>query len=119
MAKSTAPTTLRTVTQDRAAQFTIGPAILLNILLFILVLLSHDRLVETMTASNNAGQFSSPSSAFVLPIIGAVAWLLTSALGYYYYGIRDEAPVATIVWGTAIVIQLATWVPIMSLIINP
>lgn len=120
MAKLTAPQTWRNLSQDRAARLTLGLAILFNIALFALVLLANQRLTEAIADASSApgdvDQFRVPSSAFILPIIGLVAWLLAGVLGYYYYAVRDENPVAYTVWGVTVLIQLATWVPVLSLI---
>lgn len=111
MTKLIASATWRTLSQDRVAQLTLGLAILLNMALFAFVLLANRRLAQAIADSATA-----PPSVFILPVIGLVAWLLAGVLGYYYYAIRDETPVAYIVWGATVLIQLATWVPALSLI---
>jgi hypothetical protein len=117
MANSTAPETSRAIRRDRTAQATLGLAIVLNILLFVLVFLTYDQLTESMAGSVGGSQrFSSPSSAFILPIIGLVSWLSAGILGFFFYSTRDQATIAYTIWGVAVLIQLATWVPIVNLV---
>ena len=117
MAKSITPGTGQAFWQDRAAQATLGLAIVLNILLFALVFLTYDQLTETIAATAGSGDhFGSPSSVLVLPIIGLVSWLAAGALGLFYYSTRDQASIAYTIWGVAVLIELATWVPVLSLI---
>lgn len=122
MANSTVPGTGQAVWQDRAAQATLGLAIVLNIVLFVLVFLTYDQLTETIAGSGGLSgsddRFGSPANALILPIIGLVSWLLAGALGLFYYTARDQASIAYTIWGTVVLIELATWVPILSLIIG-
>jgi hypothetical protein len=120
MANSTTPGTGRTIWQDRAALATLGLAVALNILLFVLVFLTYDQTTEAIArnadAAGSGDRFGSPSSAFILPIIGLVSWLLAGGLGLFYYTIRDQVSIAYTIWGVVVLIELATWVPVLSLI---
>jgi hypothetical protein len=117
--------------QDRAAQVSLGLAILLNLILFLVVFLAHQQLNEAVTAGSvaaggisgavdpapapNAG---APFNVLILPIIGLVSWIVGGALGAYYYSPRTDAPMAYIVWAAVALIGLATWVPVLSLILK-
>ena len=123
MANSSTATAVQNIWQDRATQVSLGLAIVLNLLLFGLVILSNDRLATAIAdsgtgsgaAADGVDRFGSPSNAFILPIIGLIAWLLGGALGIYY-SVRNEVPIAYTVWSTVVLIELATWVPILALI---
>jgi hypothetical protein len=107
--------------RDKAAQISLGLAVVLNLLLFVLVLLTHQQLEDAVTAAEAAagpgtgGQYST----LILPIIGLASWLSGGALGAYYYRWRVEAPIAYIIWGAVVLIEVATWVPVLTLIVNP
>ena len=120
MANSTTTGSGRAIWQDRAAQATLSLAIVLNIALFALVFVTNDQLSEAIAGSagvsGSGDPFSSPSSALILPIIGLVSWLLAGALGLFYYTTRDQASIAYTIWGAAVLIELATWVPVLGLI---
>ena len=122
MANSASSSTGRPVWQDQAAQGTLVPAVILNFLLFILVLVTHDRLADAIAASGSSSgsvdRFGAPSNALILPIIGLIAWVSAGALGYFYYIARDEKSIAYTVWGAIILIELATWVPVLALLLN-
>jgi len=104
--------------RDRATQISLGLAIALNLLLFILVLATNRQLEEAIAGriSGGAGRFGAPSSALILPIIGLVSWLIGGALAYFYFKGRNEASMAVIIWGTVVLIELATWEPILNLL---
>ena len=122
MANSTSSSTGRPVWQDQATQGTLGPAVILNLLLFILVLVAYDRLADAIAASGGSSgsvdRFGAPSNAVILPIIGLIAWVSAGALGYFFYSARDEKTIAYTVWGAIILIELATWVPVLALLLN-
>jgi hypothetical protein len=124
MSNSATETTRQPIWQDRAAQASLGLAIVLNLFLFILVLLAYRPLnqaaaglsgaIDPATALNAGGPFN----VLILPIIGLVSWLAGGALGVYYYNARSEAPMAYIIWSVVALIGLATWLPALSLILN-
>lgn len=121
MSDSTTGAAVKAPWQDRTAQVTFLLAVALNLLLFILVLLAREPLEQGITTAGGdrfGTPVGDPYSALILPIIGLIAWLAGGLLGYFYYKVRDEAPVAYIVWGAVVVIELATWAPAISLIIN-
>ena len=108
--------------QDRATQISLGLAIALNLLLFALVLLANQQLEEAVAGavniSDGADRFAAPANALILPIIGLLSWLIGGVLAYFYFSVRDEAPMATIIWGAVILIEVATWVPVLNLLID-
>jgi hypothetical protein len=114
MSNTSTETAGQALWQDRIAQISLGLAVVLNLLLFVLVLLARQRLDEAIAASNGGGPFN----VLMLPIIGLVAWIVGGVLGYFFYTVRDEPPIAYIIWGTVVLIELATWVPAVALIIN-
>jgi hypothetical protein len=122
MANSTTPSAGRTIWRDRAAQGTLGLAIILNLLLFLLVFVAADRLADGITTSGSSSgsvdRFGAPSNALILPIIGLIAWLSAGALGYFYYEARSEIPIAYTIWCAIVLIELATWVPVLALLLN-
>ena len=122
MADSTEPLNGRALWRDRGAQVTLGLAVVLNILLFLLVILTNDRLAESIANSGtklgSVDRFGPPSSAIILPVIGLITWLLAGALGFFYYAVRDEASIAYTVWGASALVVLATWVPVLGLIFD-
>jgi uncharacterized BrkB/YihY/UPF0761 family membrane protein len=105
--------------RNRLTQISLGLAIVLNLLLFILVLTTNQQLQEAIAGgiSGSANRFGAPSDALILPVIGLVSWIIGGALAYFYFKMRNEAPMATIILGAVILIELATWVPVLSLLI--
>lgn len=118
MANSTAPPAGRAIWRDRVTQGTLGLAIILNILLFILVVLTAGRLADAITASGGMDRFGAPSNALILPIIGLIAWLSGGALGYFYYQARGQKSIAYSIWCAIVLVELATWVPVLALLLN-
>lgn len=127
MSNSITKTAQQPIWRDRAARIGLGLAVSLNLLLFVLVLLTYQQLNEAMASASgisgavdgtiapNAGQ---PFNVLILPIIGLVSWLVGLALGAFYYNARKDRPMAYIVWAAVVLIGLATWVPILSLIFD-
>lgn len=127
MSNSTTKTVWQPIWRDRAARIGLGLAVILNLLLFVMVLLTHQQLSEAMasagdisdaidgTIAPNAGQ---PFNVLILPIIGLVSWLVGLALGAFYYNVRKDPPMAYIVWAAVVLVDLATWVPALSLIFD-
>jgi Mn2+/Fe2+ NRAMP family transporter len=97
------------------ARISLGLAIALNLLLFVVILFARPGLDEAITLSN-AVPGEAAYDALILPIIGIAGWVVGGALGLFYYNARDEAPMAYIIWGTVVLIELATWVPAITLI---
>ena len=122
MANSTAQPAGQAIWHDRAALGTLGLAIILNVVLFVLAFVASDRLADAIAVSGgisgNVDRFGAPSNAFVLPIIGFITWLSAGALGYFYYSARGEKSIAYTIWGAIVLIELATWVPALALLLN-
>lgn len=93
----------------------LGLAIVLNVILFALILIANRQLEEAIANTPEAGPLT---NALILPVIGLVAWLVGGALGAFFYFARNEAPIAYIVWGAVVLIELATWVPALALMID-
>jgi hypothetical protein len=118
MSNATTETVTRPIWRDRAAQISLGLAMLLNLLLFVLVLLAHQQLNEAMDAAAGAPDNGQAFNSLVLPIIGLVTWVIGGALGAFYYRIRGEAPMAYIIWAAVAFIQMTTWVPVLTMIVD-
>lgn len=116
MSNMATETTKPNIRQDRVARISLGSAIALNLILFALVLLANQQLSDAIAGAPDVGR---PPNAYVLPVIGLVAWLVGGALGAIFFIARDEAAIAYIIWGSTVLIQLATWVPALALLINP
>lgn len=117
MSNSSTEAVRQPIWQDRSAQISLGLAIILNLILFLLVLLAYQQLNEAAAnsaAPNAGGSFN----VLILPIIGLASWVVGGALGAFYYNVRDDAPMANIIWAAVVLIGLATWVPALSLILN-
>lgn len=117
MSNSPARTAAQALWHDRVARVSLGLAIALNLLLFALVLLAKQSLDEALAASS-AGPTGGRHEALIVPIIGLVAWIVGGGLGAFYHNVRDEAPIAYIIWGAVVLIELATWVAVLNLIID-
>jgi uncharacterized membrane protein len=59
----------------------------------------------------------SPFGLLILPLIGLIAWILAALIGYYYHQVRRDEPVAYIVWGATVLIEVATWVGLLNLVL--
>lgn len=106
--------------QDRPAHLLWGTAVCLNALLFAGLCAIYGRLPATVPLHfNEAGlvdRLDSPAHLFILPAIGLLAWLLNGAIGWVFYQWHQERPFALVSWGTAVIIQCATWAVCLNLL---
>ncbi len=106
---------------ERRSLFLIGAAVALNLTLFAFLSVIYSRLpAEVPLHFSQIGvvdRTGSPSGLFILPLIGLVAWIAAVILGWFFYFLRHEKPVAYIVWGVTVVIELATWIAVVGLIL--
>ena len=109
----------RDIWRDRVMQFCVGASIILNVALFAVIASQIGRLPEEVPLHfDNLGRvdrFGPPTDLFVLPLIGLISWLSAALLGWYFHQVRDEKPVAYILWGTTVIIQLAAWLAVINL----
>jgi hypothetical protein len=105
---------------ERRSLFLIGAAVALNLTLFAFLSVIYNQLpAEVPLHFSQIGivdRVGSPSGLFILPLIGLIAWIAAVILGWFFYFLRHEKPVAYIVWGITVVIELATWIAVVSLI---
>lgn len=106
--------------RDRSALILVGVMLALNLALFAFLTAVYDWLpVEVPLHFNRNGlvdRSGSPAGLFILPIIGFFAWTLAMAIGWFFYYIRQEKPVAYVTWGITGVIEMATWVAVVGLL---
>lgn len=105
---------------DRAAQVTLALAAVLNALLFIYLAVQVGRLpAEIPLHFNRLGQvdrLGPPAGLFLLPLAGLLAWLVNGAIGWWFYLGRKERPLALVLWGAAVVVQVAAWAAVLGLL---
>jgi len=105
---------------DRIFGICLGATFLLNSLLFALLTILINRLPAEMAlhfdAQGQIDRFGSPASLILLPLTGLITFLVAIALGWFYYQNRSQKPLAYIVVGAAVLIELATWVALAGLI---
>ncbi len=106
--------------RDRTALLLASAPVILNITLFAFLATAYSRLPEEVPLHYNQvgiiDRSGSPAGLFILPLIGLVAWTTTGLIGWFYYAVRLERPVAYIVWGITVVIEVAVWVALLGLI---
>jgi hypothetical protein len=106
--------------RDRAALLLASAPVILNLTLFAFLATAYSRLPEEVPLHYNQvgiiDRAGSPAGLFILPLIGLVAWTTTGLTGWFYYAVRLERPVAYIVWGITVVIEVAAWVALVGLI---
>lgn len=108
--------------RDRVAHICLGVTLLINGALFALLTAFYSRLPADVPLhfdlSGSVDRAGSPNGLFVLPLIGLIAWILALVGGWYFHHKRAEPPVAYIVWGATMLIEVAAWVGVAGLI-NP
>ena len=106
--------------RDRVMQFCMGASIILNVALFAVIAAQIGRLPDQVPLHfDGLGQvdrLGSPAGLYLLPLIGLISWLSAALLGWYFHQVREEKPVAYILWGATVAIQLATWLAIINLL---
>ena len=61
-------------------------------------------------------RWGSPAGLLLLPLLGLAFWLLNWVLGLVFYHLRENRPVAYVIWLTSLVLQLASWVALLELL---
>ncbi|MCI0398583.1 MAG: DUF1648 domain-containing protein [Chloroflexi bacterium] len=106
--------------RDRWSQLLLGLAALLDLALFAYLAAVYGRLPEEVPLHfNRAGlpdRTGVPSGLFVLPLAGLLAWLANGSVGLFFYQARRERPVAYILWGATVAIELAAWLALVGLL---
>ncbi len=106
--------------RDKLALGLMGAAVGLNGLLFALLAGLYGRFpAEVPLHFNRLGmvdRIGSPANLFILPIIGFLAWLTNLFFGGIFYHGRGERMTGYVAWGTAVLVQLATWVALGHLL---
>jgi hypothetical protein len=92
----------------------------INLLLFGYLAALYSRLPpEVPLHFNRAGEVDrtgAPTGLLVVPLAGLLTWLLLGFLGWFFYQVRGERPVALILWAGSVAIQLAAWYVILGLL---
>ncbi len=106
--------------RDRAAAGLVGAAAGLNLALFAYLSLVAGRLPPTVplhfAAPGLVDRSGPPVALFILPLAGLLAWLFNAGLGGLLYQARDDRPAAYLLWGGALIVQIAAWVAVIGLI---
>ncbi len=106
--------------RDRVAGTALFTATLLNGGLFAFLTLIYARLPLALTLTvDQAGIVTRtvpPVNLFVLPVLGLIASVSNGVLGTYFYQIRGERPPAYLLWGASIIVQLITWVALLTIL---
>jgi hypothetical protein len=100
---------------DRVAQVLLVGGILLSALLFAILLFRYPHLNTLLPmhydAAGRVDRIAPRSEAFVLPVIGLIAWATNSVLGAVFY--RRERMLSYLAWSGTLVVQvlflLALW----------
>ena len=67
-------------------------------------------------ADGGVDRWGTPSGLLLLPLLGLAFWLTNGGLGLIFYHIRDNRPVAYLIWLVAIIIQLTSWIALLELL---
>jgi hypothetical protein len=106
--------------QEGRAQVIIALAGLLNLALFAYLCAIYGRLPATVPLHFDGlgviDRFGSPTGLFVLPLLGLLAWLCNGLIGWAVYQVHGEKPVAYLLWGSAVLVQLVTWIAVTRLL---
>jgi hypothetical protein len=103
------------VWRDRVAQGLVSAGILLGALLFAVLLFRYpglpDRLPLHYDATGQVDRIAARSEAFVLPVIGLIAWATNGVLGTLFY--RRQPMLSYLAWSGTLIVQtlflMALW----------
>jgi hypothetical protein len=101
--------------RDRAAHVLVGAGILLGALLFAVLLFRYPdlpaRLPLHYDAAGRVDRIAPRQEAFVLPVIGAIAWVTNGLLGTLFY--RRQRMLSYLAWSGTLIVQtlflMALW----------
>lgn len=100
------------------AQLLLMASGLLNLTLFGYLTAVYNRLpAQVPLHFNQLGQIdrlAAPGRLFVLPLIGLIAWIINGIWGWIFYQ-QDQKVPAYLLWGTAVIVQLAVWGAVLNL----
>jgi hypothetical protein len=106
--------------QEGGMRLIITLAGILNFALFAYLCAIYSRLPATVPlhfdGSGVVDRIGNPIGLFVLPLLGLLAWLANGALGWAVYQIQGEKPIAYLLWGSAVLVQLVTWIAVIVLL---
>lgn len=101
------------------AQLLLAAAGLLNLVLFGYLTAVNGRLpAQVPLHFNQLGEvdrLAMPDTLFVLPVIGLIAWIINGVWGWVFYQ-QDQTMPAYLLWGTAVIVQLAAWGGLLGLL---
>jgi len=105
---------------EKKALALLGASVVLNLLLFATLAVLHSRLPQQVSLHfsqfGDVDRTGSPSDLFILPLIGFLAWVGAAIGGWFFYYLRHERPVAFIILGFTVVIEIAIWIAVLGLI---
>ncbi len=108
--------------RDRVLQVSLGLAIFLNGLLFAFLSAILGRLPAEMALhfdkDAQVDRYGSPAGLLISPLVGFIAWIAACILGWLFYQERREKPIAYIIGGATVVIEIATWIAVIGLLAN-
>jgi hypothetical protein len=101
--------------RDRAAHLLVGAGVLLGALLFAVLLVRYPSLPERLPLHYNAAgrvdRIAPRQEAFVLPVIGTIAWMTNGLLGTLFY--RRQRMLSYLAWSGTLIVQalflMALW----------
>ncbi|MFW6097459.1 MAG: PH domain-containing protein [Chloroflexota bacterium] len=106
--------------RDRTARILLLAAPLLNALHFaVLAGLFPTLPGEVPLRMDNAGAVllsGPPSRLFLPPLFGLLSWLTNAVLGWNFYHRRHEPTIAYLLWGAAVVLQIAALATLLFLL---
>lgn len=106
--------------RDRTARILLLAAPLLNALHFaVLTGLFPTLPGEVPLRMDNAGAVllsGPPSRLFLPPLFGLLSWLTNAVLGWNFYQRRHERTIAYLLWGAAVVLQIAALATLLFLL---
>jgi hypothetical protein len=111
----------RLMWQDRPLRRLYGLSLALSVLLMLALLLAASWLPEEVSlhfsVSGPVDRTGPAAGLLTLPIIGLLCWLLAVALAWNYLVRAGERPIAMLLGGAAVAVQLAAWAAAVQLIL--
>lgn len=105
--------------RDRSAQLVLAMAVILNGALFAYLCAIFNRLPSTIPLHFNrlgvVDRVESPINLFVLPLLGLFTWIVNGAIGWLFYQKQGQQPMAYVLWGSSILVQMTVWSAFLGL----